>query len=260
VAFKYEWGTQVFDDFSLKIKGSKKTAFVWPSGCGKSTIIKLIAGYIHANNGTISVDEQILPGGTFQNKLTSVNLKSYYPHIGYLTQESSVFDGTVFENLIYGLSDKDVLAEIMKLRVADPEGLRHHPLLSQVISQAKCEFIYNFPDGLGTEIWEKWVKLSGGQKQRLAIAKIFLKNPDIILLDEPTSALDSFSEEEVGKALDNLFKNRTVIVVAHRLQTVKQADEIIVLKEWKIAERGRHKELVASGGIYAKMLELQSGF
>lgn len=104
------------------------------------------------------------------------------------------------------------------------------------------------------------MRLSGGQKQRLAIAKIFLKNPEIILLDEPTSALDSFSEEQITIALDELFRNRTVIIVAHRLQTVKKADDIIVLEQGKIVERGNHESLVAKNGIYNRMLELQSGF
>ncbi|MCP4523170.1 MAG: ATP-binding cassette domain-containing protein [Candidatus Gracilibacteria bacterium] len=104
------------------------------------------------------------------------------------------------------------------------------------------------------------MKLSGGQKQRLAIAKIFLKNPKIIILDEPTSALDSFSEEQITKAMHNLFKDRTVIVIAHRLQTVKHADKILVLDNGKIVEEGKHDELVTKNGQYAKMLELQSGF
>ncbi|MBP7774141.1 ATP-binding cassette domain-containing protein, partial [Candidatus Gracilibacteria bacterium] len=114
-------------------------------------------------------------------------------------------------------------------------------------------------DGLKTEIGERGIRLSGGQKQRLAIAKIFLKNPEIILLDEPTAALDSYSEEKVAKAFEHLFEGRTVIVIAHRLQTVKSADDIIVLEKGKIVERGTHTELLKLGKKYAGMVDLQSG-
>lgn len=181
-------------------------------------MVKLIAGYLRPDSGSVLVDKQ---------DLTEVSLKSYYKHIGYLTQEPSVFDGTVLENLTYAL-DSDV----------DEDSLRH------IIELAKCDFIYDFPDGLQTEIGERGIRLSGGQRQRLAIAKIFLKDPHIIILDEPTSALDSFSEEAITQAMHNLFENRTVIIIAHRLQTVKQADDIIVLEEGKVVERGTHDELV----------------
>jgi len=122
----------------------------------------------------------------------------------------------------------------------------------KAIKLSKCEFIYDLPDGLKTEIGERWVRLSWGQRQRLAIAKIFLKNPEIILLDEPTSALDSFSEEAITEAMHNLFEHRTVIIIAHRLQTVKEADDIIVFDEWKIVERWTHKSLISHKGKYNK--------
>lgn len=125
---------------------------------------------------------------------------------------------------------------------------------------AKCEFIYDLPQWVDTEIGERGIRLSGGQRQRLAIAKIFLKDPEIIILDEPTSALDSFSEEAITEAMHNLFENRTVIIIAHRLQTVKHADDIIVLDHGEVVERGTHHELVSQSGSYATMLELQSGF
>ncbi len=204
------------------------------SGSGKSTLVKLIAGYLHPIDGAILVDGQ---------NLAQVKLRDYYAHIGYLTQDPSVFDGTILENLTYGARSE----------VSD-EALKN------AIEMAQCEFIYEFKDGLTTEIGEKGVRLSGGQRQRLAIAKIFIKNPEIIILDEPTSALDSFSEEKINIAFHNLFQNRTVIVIAHRLQTVKEADEILVLEHGEIVERGNHTELVNQNGIYAKMLELQSGF
>lgn len=175
--------------------------------------------------------------------LSEVQLRDYYGHIGYLTQDPSVFDGTILENLTYGARSE---VSNMDLRKA--------------IELAQCEFIYDFHDGLATEIGEKGVRLSGGQRQRLAIAKIFIKNPEIIILDEPTSALDSFSEEKINTAFHNLFQGRTVIVIAHRLQTVKEADDIIVLEHGEIVERGNHASLIEKNGVYNKMLELQSGF
>jgi len=132
--------------------------------------------------------------------------------------------------------------------------------LDIIIKQSKCEFIYDLPSGIDTEIGERGVRLSWWQRQRLAIAKIFLKDPKIIILDEPTSALDSFSEEAITQAMNNLFKWRTVIIIAHRLQTVKHADDILVIEDWKIIERWNHNNLVALWWAYATMLELQSWF
>jgi len=193
-----------------------------------------------------------------------------------LTQEPSVFDWSILDNLTYALSPHTSPIPngegIDQLHVAyslpfgeiewglELEGENIYNKIHQIIKLSKCEFIYDFPKWLETEIGEKWVRLSGGQRQRLAIAKIMLKNPKIIILDEPTSALDSFSEELITKAMNNLFSWRTVLVIAHRLQTVKHADEIIVIENWLIAERWNHSELVEKNGIYSRMLELQSGF
>ncbi|MDD2486854.1 MAG: ABC transporter ATP-binding protein [Candidatus Gracilibacteria bacterium] len=234
VTYCYNESCDIFDSFSLDIRGGLKTAIVGPSGGGKSTLIKLIASYIHPTGGDISVDDQ---------KLSDINLISYYKNIGYLTQEPSVFDGTIMDNLTYAL-DHDI----------DPSKL------DEIIISSRCEFINELPKGLETEIGERGIKLSGGQKQRLAIAKIMLKNPNIILLDEPTSALDSISEQAVSEALHNLFRGRTVIVIAHRLQTVKEADDIIVIKQGKIIERGNHEILSKMDGEYRKMLDLQTSF
>ncbi len=225
---------KVFENFSLDIAWWKKTALVWISWSGKSTLVKLIAWYLRPDTWAINIDDQ---------DLLEVSLKSYYTHIWYLTQEPSVFDGTVLDNLTYAI-----------------DGEVNETLLTEAIKNAKCEFVYEFPDGLETQIGEKWIRLSWGQRQRLAIAKIFLKDPKIIILDEPTSALDSFSEEAITEAMHNLFEWRTVIIIAHRLQTVKEADDIILLEEGKVVERGTHKELVALWGQYNKMLELQSWF
>lgn len=234
MSFGYEWSSPIFQDFSLNFSWWWVTALVWLSWAGKTTLVKLIAWYLRPTAWSIWVDGQ---------DLTEVSLKSYYRHIWYLTQEPSVFDGTVLENLTYALDE-----------TYDTEQLK------KIITLAKCEFIYDFPEGIYTEIGERWVRLSGGQRQRLAIAKVFLKDPEILILDEPTAALDSFSEEAITEAMHNLFADRTVIIIAHRLQTVKQADDIIVLDQWMIQERGTHDELVTQGWHYAKMLELQSGF
>ncbi len=212
----------------------KKTALIGPSWSGKSTMMKLIAGFLSPTNGTICIDGQ---------DLSSIALKTYFHHVWYLTQDPLVFDATIRENLLLGLPK-----------------YTHESTIIEALKFAQCDFVFGFADGINTEIWEKWVRLSGGQKQRIAIAKIFLKNPEIILLDEPTSALDSFSEEQVSKALHKLFEGRTVVIIAHRLQTVKEADEIIYIENGEIQEQGTHQGLVAKNGSYARMLELQSGF
>ncbi|EKD65895.1 MAG: Heavy metal tolerance protein [uncultured bacterium (gcode 4)] len=234
IDFTYDGGQEVFKDFSLILNWWKKYAFVWASGWGKSTLIKLIAWYIKANSWEIIIDWQ---------KLSEISLKSYYRHIGYLTQEPSVFDWTIMENLTYALDYTPTQEQ-----------------LDEVIKNSKCEFIEEFKAWFETEIWEKWIKLSGGQKQRLAIAKIMLKNPEIILLDEPTSALDSISEQAITEALHNLFKWKTVVIIAHRLQTVKEADEIIVIKDGEIFERWNHEQLSNLNWEYKIMLDLQTSF
>ncbi len=234
ITYWYNDYEKVFDNFNLKIKWERITAMVWASWGWKSTLVKLISGYIKADGGEIVVDWQ---------NLSELSLKSYYKEIWYLTQEPSVFDGTVLENLTYA-TWKEISEE----------------KINKIIKLAKCEFIDKLPHWINTEIWERWVKLSWWQRQRLAIAKIFLKNPKIIILDEPTSALDSFSEELITKAMHNLFKWRTVIIIAHRLQTVKHADKIFVIEWGEVVEEGNHKELVKKKGIYKRMLDLQSGF
>ena len=234
LTYWYTKNKPVFKNFDLKIKWEKVTAFVWNSWSWKTTLVKLISGYIRADSWNIIIDDQ---------KLKKVSLKSYYRDIWYLTQEPSVFDWSIYDNLTYAIEEE-----------VDDDKLK------KIIELSKCEFVYDLASWLETEIWERWVRLSWGQRQRLAIAKIMLKDPKIIILDEPTSALDSFSEEQITKAMKNLFKWRTVIIIAHRLQTVKHADDIILIENWKIKERWTHKELVKLEGQYSKMLELQSGF
>lgn len=238
VSFTYNDGQSVFNNFSLHLQAKRKTALVGNSGAWKTTLVKLIAGYLQPTWGEIYIDNQAL---------STLSLQSYYTHIGYLTQEPLVFDGTIRENLLYALTNIPLDSHIQA-----------------ILQAAKCEFILDLTHGLDTEIGERWIRLSGGQRQRLAIAKIMLKNPEIIILDEPTSALDSFSEQEVTEAMNNLFQDRTVIIIAHRLQTVKHADEIILLwsVQWatQILERGNHEELTKAQWAYYQMVELQSGF
>ena len=251
LSYGYTPETPIFKDFSLKIPGNSVTALVGPSGGGKSTLVKLISGYIRQDSWDIFIDDQ---------NLRETSLKSYYKDIGYLTQEPSVFDGTVRENLKYGIWEPSSLEKRRDVSEGVSFRAEMSLWLSEAITLAHCEFIYDLPNGLDTEIGERGVKLSWGQKQRLAIAKIFLKDPKIIILDEPTSALDSVSEKKITEAMHNLFTWRTVIVIAHRLQTVKHADDIIVIGWWKVIERGTHSELTKKKGFYKEMLDLQSGF
>jgi ATP-binding cassette, subfamily B, bacterial len=174
--------------------------------------------------------------------LSTVALESYYRSIAYLSQEPAIFDGTIRDNLNYSLSD-----------AAD------EPTLRLALKKAECHFVDNLPHGLDTEIGERGVRLSGGERQRLAIARILLQDPEIILLDEPTSSLDSFSEEAVTRAMHATFPGKTVIIIAHRLQTVKDADMIIVLGKNEILESGTHVSLISKKGHYASMVDLQSG-
>jgi ABC-type multidrug transport system fused ATPase/permease subunit len=263
LSYSYDESKPIFENFDLNIPGNKITALVWPSWGWKSTLVKLISWYIRQDSWNILIDDQ---------NLRQTSLKSYYADVGYLMQEPSVFDGTVVENLMYAVTEphlnsspqgEDETTE--EMQPLSPWGERiqdrgFESRLQKIISLAHCEFIYDLPKGLKTEIWERWVKLSGGQKQRLAIAKIFLKDPKIIILDEPTSALDSLSEQKITQAMHNLFDGRTVIVIAHRLQTVKHADDIIVIEWWEIKERGTHASLVRKRWFYKQMLDLQSGF
>ena len=234
ISFSYDWISKILDNFSLKINWWQKTAFVWESGSWKTTLIKLIAWYLAPDAWNIFVDDQ---------NINEINIYDYFSHIWFLTQDPSVFDWTIYDNLIYALKYKPTNSQLKK-----------------AIKASECEFIYDFTEWLQTEIWERWIRLSGWQKQRLAIAKIMLKNPDIILLDEPTSALDSFNEEKISWALNNLFEWKTVIIIAHRLQTVKSADRILLFEDWKVIEDWNHQSLIRKNWRYKKMLDLQSWF
>jgi len=267
VGFGYSKEKNIFTDFACRIEWGKKTALVWPSGGGKSTLIKMIAWYLRPDNGKIVVEWV---------DRAEYSLSSWYANVGYLTQEPSVFDGTVRENLLYwvqkiseGSESSDMCGVQKSSEVWWKSGSSEsseHSILDIILQKSQCHFVYDLPNWLDTEIGERGVRLSWWQRQRLAIAKIMLKNPKIILLDEPTSALDSVSEELVSQAMQELFKDRTVVIIAHRLQTVKHADRILYITPTpltgasEIAESWTHDELIALGGKYAKMVEVQTGF
>ncbi|EJO5347876.1 ABC transporter ATP-binding protein [Clostridium botulinum] len=227
ISFKYDENTHILNDLSFKIRAGKTLALVGPSGGGKTTLCNLIPRFYNIDKGDILIDN---------HSIYDVTISSLRKNIGIVQQDVFLFTGTIKENILYGnpdASDKEV-TECAKLANIH-------------------EFIENLPDGYNTYIGERGIKLSGGQKQRLSIARVFLKNPPILILDEATSALDNATEYLIQKSLEKLSHGRTTIVVAHRLSTIKNADEIIVLTDKGIEERGNHKELLSLGGIYSEL-------
>ncbi|RHR70594.1 ABC transporter ATP-binding protein [Ruminococcus sp. AF17-12] len=226
VSFHYsDDETPVLSDISIDIPAGKSIALVGPSGSGKTTICSLLPRFYDVTGGSITVDGKDIRGLT---------LKSLRSQIGMVQQDVYLFDGTIKDNIAYG-----------KPGASDEE----------IIKAAKCasihDFIMELPDKYGTYVGERGTRLSGGQKQRISIARVFLKNPPILILDEATSALDNESERWIQKSLEELSKNRTTITIAHRLSTIRDADEIIVITEEGIAERGTHAELLEKNGLYA---------
>ena len=226
VSFHYsDDETPVLSDISIDIPAGKSIALVGPSGSGKTTICSLLPRFYDVTGGSITVDGKDIRGLT---------LKSLRSQIGMVQQDVYLFDGTIKDNIAYG-----------KPGASDEE----------IIKAAKCasihDFIMELPDGYDTYVGERGTRLSGGQKQRISIARVFLKNPPILILDEATSALDNESERWIQKSLEELSKNRTTITIAHRLSTIRDADEIIVITEDGIAERGTHAELLEKNGLYA---------
>ena len=231
VSFRYESDDKVLKDISFEIEKGSIVALVGSSGAGKSTLADLIPRFYDVNNGGITIDGY---------DVRDLSLNSLRRLMGVVTQETILFNDTVRANIAYG--QKDVIDE-------------------QVIPAAKAanalEFINDLSEGFDTVIGEKGVKLSGGQRQRLAIARAIMKNPPILILDEATSALDTESERLVQKALETLMANRTVLVIAHRLSTVTNADKIILLDKGKIKEMGTHKELMEKEGFYSNLYKIQ---
>ena len=233
--FRYSDSTEIISNINLKIVAGKTLALVGPSGGGKTTICNLIPRFYELTSGEITIDGK---------NIKDVTLKSLRKNIGVVQQEVFLFTGTIKDNILYG----------------DPEASDE-----QVVEAAKNanihDFIMSLPDGYDTYVGERGVKLSGGQKQRISIARVFLKNPPILILDEATSALDNASELIIQKSLEALSKGRTTIVVAHRLSTVKNADEIVVLTSKGILEKGNHQELIENNSMYAKLYNSQfNGF
>ena len=226
VSFHYnDDETPVLSDIYIDIPAGKSIALVGPSGSGKTTICSLLPRFYDVTGGSITVDGKDIRGLT---------LKSLRSQIGMVQQDVYLFDGTIKDNIAYG-----------KPGASDEE----------IIKAAKCasihDFIMELPDKYDTYVGERGTRLSGGQKQRISIARVFLKNPPILILDEATSALDNESERWIQKSLEELSKNRTTITIAHRLSTIRDADEIIVITEEGIAERGTHAELLEKNGLYA---------
>lgn len=221
----------ILKDISFSIKPEEKVALIGSSGCGKSTIINLLARFYDIDSGKIS----------FGNRdLYDYSMASIYNQMGIVFQETILFSGTIEENVRYG----KINATIQELeRAAEAANA--------------TDFIKNFPDGWNTMIGERGTGLSGGQKQRISIARVFLKNPKLLILDEATSALDSESEAQVQDALDNLMKKRTTIIIAHRLSTIVNADKIIVMDKGKIVEIGTHEQLLQLNGRYKELYDMQ---
>ena len=234
VTFRYEEDKKqnVLTDLSLHVKAGENVALVGPSGCGKTTLCSLIPRFYELQGGQILLDGQ---------NIQDVTMRSLRQNIGIVQQNVYLFSGTIRENIAYGKPDAtdEEIMEAARLAGAD-------------------EFIKELPDGYNTYVGERGLKLSGGQRQRVSIARVFLKNPPILILDEATSALDNESERLVQKSIEKLTVGRTTITIAHRLTTIKNADRIVVLTQDGIVEQGTHKELTEKGGMYADLYKLYS--
>lgn len=231
VSFKYHDSKEtVLNHVSLDVPAGSYTALVGPSGAGKTTLCSLIPRFYDVTEGRVCVD------GKDVRKLT---MKSLRGQIGMVQQDVYLFTGTIFENIAYG-----------------KPGATREEVVAAAKNANAHEFIMQFPNGYDTDIGQRGIKLSGGQKQRLSIARVFLKNPPILIFDEATSALDNESERVVQESLERLTKNRTTFVIAHRLTTIQNAENILVLTEEGIAESGTHEELLKKGGIYEKLYHM----
>lgn len=231
VNFTYSDGKEVLHDIDLTIAPGKKVALVGPSGGGKTTICHLIPHFYPLESGQIKIDGI---------NISDISFASLRKHIGIVQQDVFLFSGTIRDNIAYGdltASDEAIIEAAKRANIHD--------------------YVMSLEDGYLTNIGERGIKLSGGQKQRLSIARVFLKNPAILILDEATSALDNTTEVLIQKALDELCKGRTTIVVAHRLSTIKNADEIVVITKGSILEQGTHEELLQRGGLYKRLYDSQ---
>ncbi|SEF73939.1 ABC transporter ATP-binding protein [Lachnospira multipara] len=232
VSFKYEDATEeVLSKVDLKVPAGAYYALVGSSGAGKTTLCSLIPRFYDVTSGSIKIDGE---------DVRDVTLKSLRSNVGIVQQDVYLFSGTIYENILYGR----------------PDATREEVIAAAKNANAH-DFIMSMPDGYETDIGQRGVKLSGGQKQRLSIARVFLKNPAILIFDEATSALDNESEKVVQDSLESLATNRTTIVIAHRLSTIRNAQKILVLTDNGIEEEGSHKELMEKNGIYRGLYDMQ---
>ena len=234
VSFTYgaDAGELVLKGVDLEIPARSQTAIVGRSGAGKSTLVDLIPRLRDVAAGRILFDGR---------PIEEFELRSLRRSIGFMTQDAVLFDDTIYQNLVYGLDRQPSDEEVQ-----------------QALAAGYCsQFVDDLPGGLETRVGDRGVRLSGGQRQRLALARVFLQDPDILILDEPTSALDSESEEYIQKALESMRHHKTLIVIAHRLSTVQHSDQIVVLESGAIVERGAHHELLAAEGAYHRLFDLQ---
>jgi ATP-binding cassette subfamily B protein len=231
VDFSYDEDRKILKDISFKLESGRSVAIVGPSGSGKSTIINLIPRLYDVKSGTVSFD------GVDVRRL---DLNFLRKNVGVVSQETYLFNGSIRDNLLY----------------AKPDATEEEMI--EVCRKANIyEFIENQEKGFDTLVGNRGLKLSGGEKQRLSIARVLLKNPALLIFDEATSALDSISESKIQEAIDPIIKERTSILIAHRLSTILAADEILVVKDGEIVERGHHKELVDLGGVYTELYNTQ---
>ena len=231
VSFKYnEKSDYVLKDVNLKIPAGSYTALVGSSGAGKTTLCSLIPRFYEVSEGAVLIDDK---------DIRTVTLNSLRNNIGIVQQDVYLFAGTVYENIAYG-----------------KPGASYEEVMDASKRANAHDFIMSLPDGYDTDIGQRGIKLSGGQKQRLSIARVFLKNPPILIFDEATSSLDNESEKVVQESLEELSKGRTSLVIAHRLSTIRNAERILVLTEDGIAESGTHDELIKKGGVYERLYNM----